>query len=234
MKLRYIFTALVAGFALLTSCEKSEPKTQLEEVVAVIAASGEIQGLKVKQLWLPPLPTTLLLETCVGRALELDRTLWDQKPFGETVCGKVDIPEKQEQKNYAVDFLKNGHLAIYGSSGTGKSTLIQTIAYSLSLDYSPDMLNLFVLDFDGSSLASLATMPHCAGYASDSNEQAVEDILNTVQGIIAERREKFTQHHCANYESFIHSSTPLRGSPNVSLTASKKCILPFLIKSLLL
>lgn len=32
MKLRYIFTALVAGFALLTSCEKSEPKTQLEEV----------------------------------------------------------------------------------------------------------------------------------------------------------------------------------------------------------
>ena len=187
--------------------EQKSEKTQLEEVVAVIAASGEIQGLKVKQLWLPPLPTTLLLETCVGRALELDRTLWDQKPFGETVCGKVDIPEKQEQRNYAVDFLKNGHLAIYGSSGTGKSTLIQTIAYSLSLDYSPDMLNLFVLDFDGSSLASLATMPHCAGYASDSNEQAVEDILNTVQGIIAERREKFTQHHCANYESFIHSST---------------------------
>lgn len=186
--------------------EKKSEKTQLEEAVAVIAASGEVQGLKVKQLWLPPLPITLLLETCTGRVLKFDRSLWDRKPLGETVCGMVDIPEKQEQRNYAVDFLKNGHLAIYGSSGTGKSTLIQTIAYSLSLDYSPDMLNLFVLDFDGNSLASMATMPHCAGYASDSNEQAAEDILNTVQAIISERREKFTQHHCANYESFIYSS----------------------------
>lgn len=186
--------------------EQKSEKTQLEEVVAVIAESGEVQGLKVKQLWLPPLPTALLLETCVGHVLEFDKSVWDQKPFGETVCGMVDIPENQEQRNYAIDFLKNGHLAIYGSSGTGKSTLIQTIAYSLSLDYSPEMLNLFVLDFDGSSLASLAAMPHCAGYATDGNEQAVEDILNAVQGIIAERREKFTQHHCANYESFIHSS----------------------------
>ena len=58
----------------------------------------------------------------------------------------ADIPEKQEQKPFAFNFLKNGHLAIYGASGTGKSTVIQTIAYSLALDYSPSMLNIFVLD----------------------------------------------------------------------------------------
>lgn len=186
--------------------EQKSEKTQLEEVVSVIAASGEIQGLKVKQLWLPPLDTSLLLEACLGRSTQLNKALWDKKPYGETLCGMVDIPERQEQKPYAVDFLKNGHLAIYGSSGTGKSTLIQTIAYAMSLDYSPEMLNLFVLDFDGNSLASLASMPHCSGYASDGNDQEVENILNTIQGIIAERREKFTKNHCANYESFISSS----------------------------
>ncbi len=186
--------------------EQKSEKTQLEEVVAVIAASGELQGLHVKQLWLPPLSTTLLLEACIGHVLRFDPSLWDQKPLGEVVCGMVDIPERQEQNRFAVNFLKNGHLAIYGSSGTGKSTLIQTIAYSMSLDYSPDRLNLFVLDFDGNSLASLAAMPHCAGYASEGDEQAIENILNTLQAIITARREKFTQHHCANYDSFLQSS----------------------------
>ncbi len=186
--------------------EQKSEKTQLEEVVSVIAESGEVLGLHVKQLWLPPLPTSLLLESCIGRTLEFEKSMWDSRGLGATVCGMVDIPEKQEQRPYAVDFIKNGHLAIYGSSGAGKSTLIQTIAYAMSIEYSPEMLNLFVLDFDGNSLASLAAMPHCSGYASDGNEQAVENILNTVQDIISERREKFTRHHCANYESFVRSS----------------------------
>ncbi|MBR5881223.1 MAG: hypothetical protein IKZ16_06005, partial [Clostridia bacterium] len=186
--------------------EQKSEKTQLEEVVSVIASSGEIQGLRVKQLWLPPLSASLLLEKCTGRASRFDAAVWDQKPFGDTLCGMVDIPEKQEQRPYAVNFLKNGHLAIYGSSGTGKSTLVQTIAYAMALEYSPEMLNLFVLDFDGNSLASLAAMPHCAGYAADGDDRAVEDILHTVQGVIAQRREKFAKNHCANYESFLHSS----------------------------
>ena len=186
--------------------EQKSSKTQLEEVVCVIAESGEMQGLRVKQLWLPPLPTALLLDKCAERTLKFNKATWDKKDYGEIICGMADIPEKQEQKPFAFNFLKNGHLAIYGASGTGKSTVIQIIAYSLALDYSPSMLNIFVLDFDGSSLASLAAMPHCAGYASDSDERAVENIFHTVQNIIAERREKFAQNHCANYESFIRSS----------------------------
>ncbi len=185
--------------------EQKSEKTQLEEVVSVIAANGDLQGMRVKQLWLPPLPTDLLLENCFGRSLAFDHTLWDKEPYGDIFCGMVDLPEKQEQKPYAINLLKNGHLAIYGSSGTGKSTLIHSLVFTLSLKYSPEKFNVFVMDFDGNSLASLAAMPHCAGYVTDSDDRAVESMMSTLQGIIAQRREKFASKHCANYESYINS-----------------------------
>ncbi len=185
--------------------DKKTDRTQLEEIVSAITAIGEAGCLQAKKLWLPPLPTTLLLEQCGG----FDPTVqerWARTDFGEVICGIADLPEIQEQRPFGFDFLKNGHLAIYGSSGTGKSTLIQTILFSLSVTYSPAMLHTFVLDFDGNSLASVAAMPHCARYVTDSDDRAVEEVLRTVQAIMAERQEIFAKHHCANYASYISST----------------------------
>lgn len=186
--------------------EKKSNKTQLEEIVSVIALTGEDLNVKTKQLWLPPLPMSLLLEKCASFNLPFSKDNWDICGFEEIICGIADIPEKQEQRPFGFNFVKNGHLAIYGSSGSGKSTLVQTILFSMAMKYSPDMLNVFVMDFDGNSLASVATMPHCAKYASEGDERAVDEIMHTIQSIIAERQEKFAQHHCANYEPYIKST----------------------------
>lgn len=181
-------------------------KTQLEEVVSVIAAAGESQSLQAKQLWLPPLPLTLLLEKCTAVESTFSPDQWDKNGFEKVICGIADLPEAQEQIPFGFDFVKNGHLAIYGSSSTGKSTLIQTILFSLSLKYSPELFNVFIMDFDGNSLASVAAMPHCAKYASESDERAIDEVICTIQSIIAERHQKFAQNHCANFESYISST----------------------------
>ncbi|MBE5952482.1 MAG: hypothetical protein E7260_13025 [Lachnospiraceae bacterium] len=51
---------------------KSE-RTQLEEIVSVIVQTGETIGARVKQLWLPPLPKELLLESCLDRNLAYNK-----------------------------------------------------------------------------------------------------------------------------------------------------------------
>lgn len=185
--------------------EKKSDHTQLEEVVSVIAAAGESLSLRAKQLWLPPLAAKLLLENCEGATTRFEPARWDTEPYGEVVCGIADLPEKQAQRPFGFDFLRNGHLAIYGASGTGKSTLIQTILYSMTLKYSPAMLNLFLLDYDGNSLASLAAIPHCAKYVAD-DEKGAEEMLATLQSIISSRHELFAKNHCASYESYISST----------------------------
>ncbi|MBR2944726.1 MAG: type VII secretion protein EssC [Clostridia bacterium] len=183
--------------------DKKSERTQLEETVSLLASIGEQQKLRAKKLWLPPLSTSLLLERCLNSALALNIDEWDTDTQMQAICGMVDLPEKQKQEQYSVDFLENGHLAIYGASGTGKSTLIQTILFSLALKLSPEMLNLFVADFGGGGLASLASMPHCSRYVSDSDDAGLNEMLDILNGIIAERREIFTKSHCANYESYI-------------------------------
>ncbi|MBE6574723.1 MAG: type VII secretion protein EssC [Ruminococcaceae bacterium] len=185
------------------TAEQKGGRTQLEETVAIIAANGESMGLRVRQLWLPPLPTEIRLEDCTGDDFVFSPDRWDTADYGEIICGTVDLPERQEQRPYAVDFLQRGHLAIYGSSGVGKSTLVQTLVFSLTMRYSPEMFHLFVLDFDGSSLAGLTAMPHCAGYAAEGDDAGVENLLRTLQEIINTRRELFARHHCANYTSYL-------------------------------
>ena len=185
---------------------KKGSRTQLEEVVSFITEAGELQDLKVKKLWLPSLPLAIRLEECIKTSESFDKSAWDKSKFGTVVCGMVDLPEIQQQKPYGFDFVKNGHLAIYGSSGTGKSTLVQTIVYTHALKYSPEVFNLFVLDFDGGSLGGLAEMPHCVKYALGDDDSQVESVMNAVQSIISSRRELFAKAHCANYESYMASS----------------------------
>lgn len=185
-----------------TGTKKSE-RTQLEEIVSVLANAGNLQGVKVKQLWLPPLAETLRLETVINSDLTFVVENWNKKSSRGIICGMVDMPDVQKQAPFTIDLVKNGHLAIYGSSGVGKSTLIQTILFSYAQKYSPERFNVFALDFDGGSLASVASMPHCACYASGDDDSQIEAIMNKIQVTITKRRELFAQQRCANFESYI-------------------------------
>ena len=186
--------------------DKKTGRTQLEETVSGIVALGEAENLKVKKLWLPPLPAHLLLEEACGVCTALDPAAWDQGGYLPVPCGMVDDVEQQSQYQYAVDFLNQGHLAIYGASGTGKTTMIQTLLLALSLRHSPEQLHTFVLDFGGNGLRNVAMMPHCAGYVANDNEQETEGILRTIQSIITERQALFAENHCTNYVSYLETS----------------------------
>lgn len=177
-------------------------RTQLEEAVSAIAATGVAVGLKTKQLWLPPLPEQLLLENISGDECRFATEKWDKGDLDGVICGVADMPEVQAQRPFIVDLVKNGHLVIYGSSGTGKSALVQTILFGYALKYSPKSFNVFVLDFGGGGLSGIAEMPHCAEY-SDGSSDSVDEILNKLQAAMVERRKLFVENKVANYESYI-------------------------------
>lgn len=175
--------------------EKSD-LTQLEAVMKELCSLGQKLQVKSKKLWLAPLKEQLLLEELDPPASEV---------FGCVSCGKIDLPHIQKQYNYSINFVKEGHLAIYGSSGTGKSTLVQTIFYAMALKYSPTQFQSFVIDFNGGSLIGLSKMPHCARYVTDENESSVNQVLSTIGQIITDRRAKFVEASCANYESYLEA-----------------------------
>lgn len=170
--------------------------TQLEAVMKSIAKLGTELNVFSKKLWLDPLPEQLRYE---------DLFIKNSNELGIVTCGRMDLPHMQMQVNYAIDFVKDGHLAIYGSSGTGKSTLVQTIFYSMAIKENPKTFQSFIIDFNGGSLIGLSKMPQCAAYVTDESETKVNQVLSTIGQIIAERRAKFVEVGCASYESYIEA-----------------------------
>lgn len=99
--------------------------TQLDAMVQYAANLAEENHIKpLRQIWLPPLPGLFYLD-------DLELT-WDEKQIKLPV-GLADDPQNQRQFPVYLDFIRDGHLLICGSAGSGKTSLVQTILYGVAL-----------------------------------------------------------------------------------------------------
>lgn len=89
----------------------------------------------------------------------------------------------------ALDFIRQTHLLIAGTTGSGKSVVINNIIYTL-LYKSPKEVKLILIDPKKVELIQYKELPHTLAYAS---EQA--DIINTIKNAVAlmEQRYKMMQ-----------------------------------------
>ncbi len=147
--------------------------TQLQALVAYLRDAAQGQGIqRLHGPWLPPLPEHVTLEQ-IRSAEGFNGQNWQPtKSWLEPVVGLLDDPAHQSQAPLPLSLGKDGHLVIYGAPGAGKTTLLQTMALSLALTYTPQDVNLYVLDFGGRTLTALASLPHVGGVIlADENER---------------------------------------------------------------
>lgn len=182
----------------LTS-EKSS-KTQLEAVVAEIVALGQKKGITAKPLWLDMLPEKVVLNTLERR----------KKGLCTATIGLADYVRTQEQKPLTIDFSRTGHIGLYGASGTGKTTFLQTLVYSMVCDYgyTPEELNLYAMDFGGRNLGYLSELPHTGGVVFSDDEQKLSELASVLHSIIDERKRIFADNNCGTFADY-HSISPI-------------------------
>ena len=169
-------------------------KTQLEAVVAEIVSLGQKKGLAAKPLWLDMLPEKIALHTLkVGK-----------KGLCSATIGLVDFVRTQEQKPLSIDFAKTGHVGLYGASGTGKTTFLQTLVYSMvcGYRYTPEELNLYAMDFGGRNLGYLADLPHTGGVVFADDESKLTELASVLHGIIDERKRIFSDNNCGTFADY--------------------------------
>lgn len=154
---------------------EKKDQTQLEAVVKYLA--GEADRLSCRynlKLWLPVLPENMYLDDIkmFKDAYAVDKA-WRRNPGDKwdlsAVIGIYDDPENQSQLPLSVDFANNGHHAVCGMVVSGKSTFMQTLIYSLICKYSPQHLNVYLLDFSSHMLSPFEAAPHCGGVVYDQD-----------------------------------------------------------------
>ncbi len=177
-----------------------EPKsrTQLEVTVEYLKAEAEKAGVgAMRKLWLPVLPSVLYLDALdVFVRAAFDGQKWQEKPRRfqlNAIIGMVDDPENQAQMPVSMDFANGGHHMVIGTVSTGKSTLLQTVVYSLAACYPPDLLNIYCLDFSAKMLSVFNGLKHVGGYLDESDLETdhVDKFFTMIAHILDERKARF-------------------------------------------
>jgi S-DNA-T family DNA segregation ATPase FtsK/SpoIIIE len=92
---------------------------------------------------------------------------------------------------FTLDIRSDGpHALIAGTTGAGKSELLQTIITSLAVHNRPDALNFVLIDYKGgSAFQDCARLPHTVGMVSDLDAHLTERALASLAAELKRREE---------------------------------------------
>jgi len=91
------------------------------------------------------------------------------------------------------------HGLIAGTTGSGKSETLQTYILSLALNYSPDDVGFFVIDYKGGGMANLFNgLPHLIGQISNLSGNQVKRAMVSIKSENKRRQRIFNEHGVNN------------------------------------
>lgn len=190
---------LVGGYprkraALELSSEKE--RTQLEVVIEYMNRLAKKSGYQNKNpLWLPLLKKSICLEELfhfenrydgMGQWKDVFTSgKWELK----AAIGMYDDPERQMQDTLYINFSEGGHHALLGAVSSGKSTFLQTLVYAFLVKYSPQVLQMYLLDFSSHMLAPFEKAPHIGGVIYENQDEKLTRFFFMLGGIMEERKQ---------------------------------------------
>ena len=180
-------------------------RTQLDAVKEYLAAKAKEYGYNYKlQLWMPVLSEKIYLQDTEGfNENAFDGSGWkscDNEWRLAIPVGMLDDPENQNQMPLEIDFAKEGHVSIIGNIVSGKSTMMQTMVCALIHKYSPDMVNIYALDFSSKMMSAFEEAPHVGGVMYESDLDKIGKFFNMMQMILAARKKLFKG---GNYKQYV-------------------------------
>lgn len=90
-----------------------------------------------------------------------------------------------------LDLVEDGpHTLIGGTSGAGKSELLQSVVASLAVHHSPQRLNFLFVDYKGGASSTVfGTMPHTVGYVTNLNAELSLRALTSLRAELNRRMQ---------------------------------------------
>lgn len=169
---------------------RSSDMTQVVAIVRYLSELAQREHIQSRRLWLDPLPPRLALggPGCPAQSENL-----------KVQVGILDDPENQRQMPLYVDLLHSRHYLIVGGQGSGKTTLFQSILYSLARDYSPEQIRFYILGFSGKTLGLFKKLPHCGGVLGENEIENLDSFFAMINRIVESRKKLFGQLEVDNY-----------------------------------
>jgi S-DNA-T family DNA segregation ATPase FtsK/SpoIIIE len=163
-----------------------------KRIVATLVAAAERAGIPApRRPWLDDLETTVdLRDLPPGRG-------------GAILLGKRDVPERQLQEAVYFEPDRDGSMLVYGTSGSGKSTVLRTVAIAASLGgRRAENVEVYGLDFGSGSLKSLEILPHVGSIIPGDDPERLQRILRSLAKVLDDRGKRFSAANASSIREY--------------------------------
>lgn len=192
---------------------KKRAENQLDAVLKHINTVMALHQVPTpSKLWHDRLPFTLLLETLPSMRQGLYHNgVWQSRGQGSLMApiAYADNIPQQKYDEVALDFTNDKNFLIIGLSGSGKTTILQSLALSLALRYDPSDVNLYAFSLTSGMLRSLEKLPHVGDVVY---EDQLDDQIRMVEILYKEdsrRKALLSQASTGNFDEYNRLSAKL-------------------------
>ncbi len=166
--------------------------TDIKRIVATIRAATDTLAIAPpRRPWLPPLASVYALEKLAGMARD-----------EQLVIGQADWPDDQVQRLGVLNPDRDGNMAIIGTGGSGKSTVLRTLAIAAALTPGGGPVHVYGFDFGSGSLRMLDALPHVAAIVDGADDERIGRVLRRLTAILEERSAKFSRAHASDIAQY--------------------------------
>ena len=157
--------------------------TDIQRLVSTIGLAAHTAELPIPRVpWLPELRPVYDLADLptAGRDDQL-------------VFGVADDPDNQAQPIVAFHPDRDGNLAVFGASGSGKSAFLRTIAIAAGSTASGGPCHVYGIDFGNRALSMLESLPHVGSVVAGADHERLTRLLLFLRTTIDDRAVRYSK-----------------------------------------
>ncbi|MEP7017250.1 MAG: FtsK/SpoIIIE domain-containing protein, partial [Actinomycetota bacterium] len=165
--------------------------TDIQRLVSTIGLAAKTAELPLPRVpWLPELRAAYdLAHLPHGRE-------------GQLVFGVADDPDNQAQPVVAFNPDKEGNLAVFGASGSGKSVFLRTIALAAGSTACGGPCHVYGIDFGNRALSMLESLPHVGSIVGGADHERLTRLLQFLRATIDERAARYSTARAATITDY--------------------------------
>lgn len=145
-----------------------------------------------------------LLHIYEPQDLDLEKC-WSQSEVYKTMAAPIGVKSKNQKVYLDLHERAHGpHGLVAGTTGSGKSELLQSYILSMALRYHPYDVGFVIIDFKGGGMANqFKELPHLIGSITNMGGRETQRSLLSIRAEIKKRQEIFAEYNVNHIDAYI-------------------------------